>query len=383
MSMSSCNFKECLVFIFAVNALWSCYVGYSPGGGEDVAGKDIIVWDGGCEKQDDTKHLWSKRFGGISNDFGYSLSVDSLGNIYITGYFSSSSIDFGGGVLTNAGGDDIFLAKFDSNGNHLWSKSFGGSSDDEGKSVSVDSSGNVYITGGFWSSTIDFGGGALKKAGGNCNNLPCSDIFLAKFDSNGNHKWSKRFGGSGYDRGNSVYLDSSGNLYITGNFQSSTIDFGGGALKNAVGDCVLIPCSDIFLARFDINGNHKWSKRFGGSDRDAGSFVSVDSSGNIYIIGYFQSSTIDFGGGELTNAGGNCAMGPCPDIFLARFDINGNHKWSKRFGGSSEELVNSFSLDNSGNVYVTGFFSGNNADFGGCPLSSAGGNDIYLIKYAP
>jgi hypothetical protein len=81
--MSSCNFKECLVFIFAINALWGCYVGYSPGGGEDVAGKDIIVWDGGCEKQDYTKHLWSKRFGGISDDFGYSLSIDSLGNIYI------------------------------------------------------------------------------------------------------------------------------------------------------------------------------------------------------------------------------------------------------------------------------------------------------------
>jgi len=181
MSISSRNFKECLVFIFATNALCGCYVGYSSSSGEDVAGKDIIVWDGGCEKHDDTKHLWSKRFGGISNDSGYSLSVDSLGNVYITGHYSSSSIGFGGGVLTNAGGScgsypcsDIFLARFDSNGNHLWSKRFGGSGNDYGKSVSVDSSGNVYGTGYFQSINVDFGECPLSSAGDN-------DIYLIKY----------------------------------------------------------------------------------------------------------------------------------------------------------------------------------------------------------
>jgi len=374
----------------------------------------------GCEKRGDIKHLWSKRFGGSYADTGYSVSVDSSGNVYITGYFSSSTIDFGGGALTNAnaGDYDIFLARFDSNGNHLWSKSFGGSSSDYGTSVSVDSSGNVYITGEFGSSTIDFGGGALTNAGG-------WDIFLAKFDSNGNHKWSKRFGGSYADTGYSVSVDSSGNVYITGYFDSSTIDFGGGALTNAGN-------SDIFLAKFDSNGNHLWSKRFGGSSSDIGYSVSVDSSGNVYITGRFYSSTIDFGGGALTNAGYS-------DIFLARFDSNGNHKWSKRFGGSSDDRGSSVSVDSSGNVYITGYFDsstidfgggslnglgtflakfdsdgkhlwsksfvggngyfvsvdssgnvygtgyfqGSNIDFGGCPLSSAGGYDIYLIKYAP
>jgi hypothetical protein len=148
-------------------------------------------WDDGCEKQEDPKHLWSKSFGGISDDYGYSVSVDSSGNVYITGYFWSSAIDFGGGALKNAGNWDIFLAKFDSNGNHKWSKRFGGSNYDYGYSVSVDSSGNVCITGHFYSSAIDFGGGSLTNA----NNNGTSDIFLAKFDSNGNHKWSKRFGG--------------------------------------------------------------------------------------------------------------------------------------------------------------------------------------------
>jgi len=309
-------------------------------------------------------HKWSRRFGGGNDDWGTSVSVDSSGNVYITGYFNSSTIDFGGGALTNAGYSDIFLAKFDSNGNHLWSKSFGGSSDDYGYSVSVDSSGNVYITGGFESSTIDFGGGTLTNA-----YIGIADIFLAKFDSNGKHLWSKRFGGSYGDYGSSVSVDSSGNVYITGYFWSSTIDFGGGALTNAGG-------SDIFLAKFDSNGNHLWSKRFGGSDNDYGNSVSVDSSGNVYITGYFYSSTIDFGGGALTNAG-------WADIFLAKFDSNGNHLWSKRFGGSGYDEGNSVSVDSSGNVYGTGLFTGSNIDFGGCPLSSAGGHNIYLIKFAP
>jgi len=110
-----------------------CNIGYAN------CNKDL---SDGCEKQGDTKHLWSKSFGGSDWDEGYSVSVDSLGNVYITGRFYSSTIDFGGGALTNAniyGGSAIYLAKFDSNGNHLWSKRFEGSGDDEGKSVSVDS----------------------------------------------------------------------------------------------------------------------------------------------------------------------------------------------------------------------------------------------------
>jgi hypothetical protein len=369
--MSSCNFKECLVFIFAINAFCGCYVGYSPGGGEDVAGKDIIVWDGGCEKQDDTKHLWSKRFGGISNDFGYSLSVDSLGNIYITGYFSSSSIDFGGGALTNAGKGNIFIARFDGNGNHLWSKRFGGSNVDISTSISVDNSGNVYIAGGFGSSTIDFGGGSLTNAG-NCYQYGCpADIFFAKFDSNGNHLWSKRFGGSSYDIGSSVSVDSSGNVYITGKFTSSTIDFGGGALTNA-------GSYDIYLAKFDRNGNHLWSKRFGGSDWDEGTSVSVDSSGNVYITGSFRSSTIDFGGGALTNA-----LAGWADIFLSKFDSHGNHLWSKRFGGIADDLGYSLSVDSAGNVYITGWFDSSSIDFGGGALTNAQPSraDIFLSKF--
>jgi hypothetical protein len=335
----------------------TCNVGYA----DCNAGVDS---SDGCETKLDSKHLWSNRFGGSSNDWGSSVAVDGSGNVFIAGGFYSSTISFGGGALPNANAPDyidIFLAKFDSNGNHLWSKSFGGRYDDVVTSVAVDSSGNVYITGNFKSSTIDFGGGALKNAG-------YSDIFLAKFDRNGNHKWSKRFGGSSDDYGNSVSIDSSGNVYITGSFYSSTIDFGGGALTNA-------GSWDIFLAKFDSNGNHLWSKRFGGSNNDVGTSVSVDSSGNVYITGYFYSSTIDFGGGALTNAG------YYNDIFLAKFDSNGYYKWSMRFGGSNNDWGTSVSVDSSGNVYITGGFKSSSINFGGGALTNVGSIDTFIVKF--
>jgi hypothetical protein len=318
-------------------------------------------WSDGCEKELDPKSLWSKGFGGSNSDRGVSLSLDSTGNIYLTGYFDSPTIDIGGNTLANLGKYDIFLTKFNNNGDCLWAKRFGGDDTDWAFSV-ANRSGDIYLTGYFQSSTIDFGGGALTNAGS-------YDIFLAKFDSNGNHKWSKRFGGSGGDVGNSVSVDISGNVYVIGYFESSTIDFGGGALTNAGNQ-------DVFLAKFDSNGNHLWSKKFGGSSGDIGYSVSVDSSGNVYITGWFYSSTIDFGGGALTNS-----YASYTDIFLAKFDSNGNHLWSKKFGGSVDDYGRSVSVDSSGNVYITGYFKSSTIDFGGGALNKTSWSDIFLAKF--
>ena len=321
-------------------------------------------WIDGCENDIDIKHLWSKSFGGSSYDNSYSVAVDSSNNVYITGHFQSSTINFGGGELTNAhaGWSDIFLAKFDSNGNHLWSRSFGGDSSDEAYSVSVDSSGNIYIAGFFTSSTIDFGGGVLTNT-----KIGYSDIFIAKFDSNGKHLWSNSFGGNGTDIVRSIFVDKSDNLYITGYFEGSSIDFGGGTLTNAGG-------ADIFLAKFDSDGKHIWSKKFGGGQWEEAYSVSTDSSDNIVIAGVFTSNPISFGGNPLTNAGQF-------DIFVAKFDADGNHLWSKAFGGVGNENVNSVFIDKPDNIYIVGNFNTSIIDFGGGALTSAGGSDIFLVKF--
>ena len=143
----------------------------------------------------------------------------------------------------------LFVAKFDMNGNHLWSQRFGGTDNQSGNSVAVDGSGNVVLTGAFWES-VNFGGGGLVAVD--------IDVFLVKFDASGNHLWSKDFGDSDNQVGFSVAVDASGNVLITGRF-AGTVNFGGGPLTS-------IGSSNIFVAKFDADGNHVWSRRFGDGD---------------------------------------------------------------------------------------------------------------------
>jgi len=223
----------------------------------------------------------------------------------------------------------------------------------------VDGSGNCLVTGRF-AGSVDFGGGALASAGG-------QDVFLAKYSSSGAHIWSKRFGGTLGDRGNGVAVDGSGDVVVTGNF-SGAIDFGGGSLISS-------GSQDLFVAKFSATGGHLWSKRFGGSLQfDAGNGVAMDSIGNILVTGYFIGP-VDFGGGALNSAG-------AWDMFVAKYSPAGAPIWSKAVGGSNIDEGNAIAVDGAGNSVITGRFF-ETVDFGGGTMTSAGGADIFLVKYAP
>lgn len=300
-------------------------------------------------------HQWSDGFGDESSERGEGVAVDESGNAVITGDFTGT-IDFGGGPLVSTGSDEIFLAKFDANGNHVWSRRFGDEENESGLSVAADGSGNVLLTGDFWG-TIDFGGDPL--------NAYDADIYLVKLDADANHQWSYNFGDSGPDRGKAVAADPSGNVLLTGQFQDSA-DFGGGPLTGY---------EDIFLVKFDPDGNHLWSQGFGDSEFQFSRALAVDGDGNVVIAGDFFGS-IDFGGGPLTSAGSL-------DIYLAKFDPSGNHIWSQRFGDAAEvQHCWSVTTDADGNVLIAGGFSGS-VDFGGGLLTSAGSRDICLAKFDP
>ena len=163
---------------------------------------------------------WAKSFGGTSTDQGYSIALDSSGNVYTTGRFQGTA-DFDPGAGTNnltAQGDyDVFIQKLDPSGNFLWAKSFGGTSYDVGYSIALDASGNIYTT-GLFGGTVDFDPGA------GTNNLTAQgnfDVFIQKLDPSGNFLWAKSFGGTSYDVGYSIALDASGNIYTTGYFSVS------------------------------------------------------------------------------------------------------------------------------------------------------------------
>jgi len=298
-------------------------------------------------------HIWSKRIGDSDLQEALSMTVDAWGNVIITGRCSGNP-DFGGGPLA-ANYWDIFVAKFDTNGNHIWSLVYPKAGNEQGMKVTTDVFGNVLVSGWMYG-TLDFGGGPLTADD--------RDTFLLKLDPNGNHVWSKVFVIPGAQGGANMTTDGTGNVYVM-TIHSSSVDFGGGVLTSSGG-------TDVFLVKYDSDGNHVWSQNYGDASNQSGGGIAIDGSGNLTVSGRAAGS-IDFGGGPLTSAGGY-------DIFLAKLDPAGSHIWSRLHGGTGDEFSPAMTLDNSDNIVTCGSFYGT-SDFGGGPLTSAGGADVYFAKY--
>jgi chitodextrinase len=302
---------------------------------------------------------WVRRFGNTGGEVGQTVAVDGTGNIVVAGYFQGS-VDFGGGALTSAGGFDLVIAKCSAAGSPIWSKRIGGTGDEFVKKITVDASGNILVVGNFRGAT-DFGGGAMTSAGG-------LDMFIAKYSATGQLQWAKQFGSIYDDSANSVAVDGSGNVFVTGYF-SDNVDFGGGTIYAAYGGL------DAFVVKFSPTGGHLWSKNFVTFAADYGNSVAVDGNGDVVVGGYFLGTQIDCGGGWLYSHGGS-------DAFVVKYSSAGAHVWSKCFGGSTVDQVNSVAVDSTGNVLVLGVFTGS-VDFGGGALTDSGGYDAFLAKLSP
>jgi hypothetical protein len=348
---------------------------FDPGSGianlASAGNKDIFI-----AKYDASGNLiYAKSIGGVSSDYLYSMVIDAVGNVYITGSFSGTAdFDPGAGTanLTSAGDGDIFIAKYDASGNYVYAKAIGGAYYDRGNSIAIDASGNAIITGLFYG-TADFDPGP-----GTANLSPVgdADIFIAKYDAAGNYVYAKSIGGNNTDQGTSIAVDASGNVFITGGF-SETADFDPGAgtanLTSAGG-------MDIFIAKYDASGNYVFAKSMGGVSYEQGTSIAIDGSGNAFITGGFLG-TADFdpgaGTANLTSAGNG-------DIFIAKYDASGNYVYAKNMGGASDDYGNSIAIDASGNAFITGYFQ-ETVDFdpgaGTANLTSAGSYDIFIAKY--
>lgn len=320
---------------------------------------------------------WAKKIGGLGADYGQSITVDASGNVYTTGAFAET-VDFDPGPgtfnLTAAGGSQVFITKFDTNGNFIWAKNMGpsaGSLSAYGFSIKLDAANNVYTT-GYFNGTADFDPGPavfnLTSSGFN------DDIFVSKLDSSGNFIWAKAMGGSSYDVGLSIALDSSGNAYTTGYFEG-TADFDPGA-----GIVNLTPTGthDIFISKLDSSGNFLWAKSIDGTGGfNNGWGIASDETGNIFITGQFQGA-IDLGGiFNLISAGSN-------DIFISKLDSSGNFIWATQIGGSMSDVGTAILIDTFNDLYITGRFSGAidfNPGLGMFGLASAGGEDLFITKF--
>jgi hypothetical protein len=352
-------------------------VDFDPGAGTTnlttAGSSDVFI-----SKLDASGNLvFAKRFGGGISDLGYSIAVDSTGNIYTTGFFQDT-VDFdpsaGTTNLTTAGLSDVFISKLDASGNLVFAKRFGAAEADAGRSIALDSTGNIY-TAGYFEQTVDFDPSAGTT---NLTSAGRSDVFVSKLDSSGNLVFAKRFGAAETDVGLSVAVDSTGNVYTTGYFEQ-TVDFDPGA---GTTDLTTGGGSDVFVSKLDASGNLVFAKRFGGSNDDGGISISVDSNGNIHTTGYFEER-VDFdpgaGTSNLTSAGGT-------DVFVSKIDSSGNLLLAKSFGGTANDVGRSITFDSTGNIYTTGEFAGT-VDFdpgtGTTNLISAGGNDVFILRLDP
>lgn len=325
-------------------------------GGDDLVASgpsDIFL----AKYRADGSHLWSRRIGSTAFEYVTAIALDNAGDVIMTGSFSGI-VDFGGGGRV-AAGISMFLAKYSADGAHAWSQAFGNTAWDQafGTALATDGSNNIAVTGQF-SGTVSFGGSSFTSAQGEEGS---EDIFLAKYDANGVHQWSKRLGGTSFDTAADVAMTATGYVFLAGTFMG-TVSFGGAGLT-AIG-------IDIFIARYSPAGTHQWSKDFPGGSF-AGPFLGTDASGNLYAAGGFLGST-DFGGGALNSAG-------AVDIFLARFNVSGVHQWSQRFGGAENDHAASLEINERG-IVVTGAFR-LIVNFGGGNLVSAGYEDVFAAAY--
>jgi len=328
---------------------------------------------------------WAKNIGSTSDDYGRSITIDGLGNVYITGYFNGTAdFDPSSGIanLTSSGVWDIFIAKYDSSGNYTWAKGIGSSDYEQCYSITVDASSNIYIT-GYFKNTVDFDPGVstanLTSVGGN-------DIFFAKYDSSGNYIWAKSIGSTSfYDRSFSITIDDSNNVYIIGYFDG-TADFDPGT---GIANLTPVGSLALFFAKYDSSGNYIWAKSIESPGGDDSFSITTDNSGNVYISGGFKA-TSDFDPGPDTAILIWTGSFIYSDIFLAKYNKNGNYLWAISIGSitilGNQPIETSFSIatDTFSNVYITGYFN-NIADFdpgaGTDYLTSVGSNDIFFAKY--
>ncbi len=337
------------------------YAGDIDFGGDiikNTGDKDIFV----LKLSNSLSYVWAQGFGSTGYDDGTAITVDSNLDVILTGRFSNT-IEVDKYSFTSKGGADILLVKFNNNGDIVWAKAFGSNAvatngEDAPTAMDVDESGNIYLT-GYFAINENFGGDELVSRGK-------SDVFIAKFNSLGEHKKSISFGSTHTDLGMSIKHNSKGEIILSAIYYDNPIKVGAKEFPSK-------GKFDILVSKFDTNLNFIDAFSYGSTNDDI-AMITVDKDDNIILSGY-AGGVIKFGEEELTNRGGE-------DIVLVKLSSDLSHIFSYTFGSSGDDGGSMPATDSSGNIYITGYISGA-VDFGGGDVLYVSLKDIFFAKFLP
>ncbi len=461
---------------------YDCAEGFFDCDYEQVTGCEACgSCDGICTEPGSTTWGWAVGAGSVEDDFGMDVALDSDGNLFVTGSVSADA-DLGSGLTVAAGMDDIFFSSYDANGDLRWAHRWGGPHADVGNGVATDQDGYAYVTGAI-DGAVDFSGtvltaldsdaflartapdgtvdwaisfpaagqdagaglivqggqvilvgwftGVINLGGDTLTGLG-RDMFVASFDTAGNHNWSLSLGGLGTDTANRVAADAQGNLYIVGSFESD-MEFGEstlfapegtiwanvllslsadgaprwaqtlGGVNTVAGRWVSVAASPdgqvyatggvqaatdtgagtlaydrgLVMAAYSNAGDHVWSKMVGNNEYGSweGAAAALDLDGNVYFSGQVAAGAaipVNFGGSDLKGSSG--------DAFLASYTPDGLHRWSRRLDAKKAQLATAAAVDSAGRVYMTGFSNGTMDVEAGAPLEPQGKFDMFLVQ---
>lgn len=367
-------------------------IDFDPGAGVTTlpfAGGTTLTYygDGFVAKYSSTGVFqWAKGLGGPTvYDIALSLDTDPAGNVYVGGVFNTSMVVSGSITLTSITDGTAYLIKYDAAGTVIWAHNYGlagiAGVDCFPRSLQVNA-GFLYVA-GFFQGTSNF------NPWGSSTSLTASgvyDFYVAKYDIDGNFIFVRQIigaGGTDNDEILSLSLDAADNIYVSGVTTSGTIIFDPGSPATST---VLTPGGgsnrDIVIAKFDNLGTYQWGKVIGGSGSDISYGIDVSSS-NLFCTGQF-SGTVDF---DPSAAVDNLISAGLNDIFVAKYDLDGNYGCSFRVGSTGEDCGNGITHDAAGFMYTTGQFTGSAVDFdpstGTLPLTTIGATDAYFGKYDP
>ena len=279
--------------------------------------------------------MWVKNITatGVVHTRGYGITCDAQGNVYACGGTKGDTYYEGTFLFSSAGDYDGTVVKFDPNGNFVWARRMGGSDSDKTYGIASDNNGAIYVT-GYFVGTADF------SPSFNLNGNGHTDIFLAKYATDGTFQWAKMAGDTGFDRGWDVMVNVNGQIIMTGEFQTGY--FGSTQIFSRGNQ-------DMFLAAYDSNGNNLWALDGGGVEDDIGRGLGHDDAGNILVvgdyadIGHFPPLTVTSNG--------------YADLFAASYSADGTTlNWIKSAGGHDSDRGRGIGSDSDGNTYICGEF---------------------------